>query len=117
MVCTRPDLAHAVGMVSRYMSNRGKEHWKAVKWILRNLQGTKSRGIVFERKDGADRVAGFVNSDYASDLYKRRSTPGYVFTLASEPVSWRSMSEYMAITKVSKKAVCLKGLVSELGLK
>jgi hypothetical protein len=35
MVCTRPDIAHAVGVVSRYMNNPGKEHWMAVKWILR----------------------------------------------------------------------------------
>ena len=33
MVCTRPDIAHAVGVVSRYMSNPGMEHWEAVKWI------------------------------------------------------------------------------------
>eukprot|EP00253_Pinus_taeda_P011411 PITA_11411 len=34
MVCTRPDIAHAMGVVSRYMHNTGKEHWMAVKWIL-----------------------------------------------------------------------------------
>ncbi|GAA0159778.1 hypothetical protein LIER_16482 [Lithospermum erythrorhizon] len=37
MMCTRPDIAHAVGVVSRYMSNPGREHCKAVKWILRYL--------------------------------------------------------------------------------
>ena len=35
MVCTRPDISHAVGTVSRYMHNPGKEHWQAMKWILR----------------------------------------------------------------------------------
>ena len=34
MVCTRPDIAHAVEVVSTYMSNPGKHHWEAVKWIL-----------------------------------------------------------------------------------
>ncbi|GJW07070.1 retrovirus-related pol polyprotein from transposon TNT 1-94 [Tanacetum coccineum] len=34
MVCTRPDIAHAVGVVSRFMSNPGREHWEAVKWLL-----------------------------------------------------------------------------------
>ena len=29
-VCTRPDISHAVGVVSRYMNNPGKEHWKEV---------------------------------------------------------------------------------------
>ncbi|QHO13807.1 Retrovirus-related Pol polyprotein [Arachis hypogaea] len=40
MVCTRQDIAHAVGVVSRFFSNPGKEHWQAVKWILRYFNGT-----------------------------------------------------------------------------
>ncbi|GAU50362.1 hypothetical protein TSUD_409350 [Trifolium subterraneum] len=35
MVCTRADIGHAVGVVSKFMSNPGKTHWKTVKWILR----------------------------------------------------------------------------------
>ena len=38
MVCTRPDIAHAVGVVSRFLSNPGNEHWEGVKWILRYLK-------------------------------------------------------------------------------
>ena len=34
MVCTRPDIAHAMRIISRYMSNPGMEHWSVVKWIL-----------------------------------------------------------------------------------
>ena len=45
MVCTRPDIAHAVGVVSRYMANPGKEHWEAVKWLLRYLRGTSSTSL------------------------------------------------------------------------
>ena len=40
MVCTRPDIAHAIGVVSRYMNDPGKEHWMAAKWILSCLRGT-----------------------------------------------------------------------------
>lgn len=40
MVCIRPDIAHAVGVVSRYLSNPGKELWNPVKWIFRYLKGT-----------------------------------------------------------------------------
>ena len=39
MVCTRLDITHAVGVVSKYMENPGKEHWEAVKWLLRYLRG------------------------------------------------------------------------------
>lgn len=40
MVCTRPDLSQAVSVVSRYMANPGREHWNAIKWILRYIAGT-----------------------------------------------------------------------------
>jgi hypothetical protein len=34
MVCSHPDLSHAMSLVSRYMANPVKEHWKAVQWIF-----------------------------------------------------------------------------------
>ena len=40
MVCTRLDIAHAMGVVSKYINNLGKENWMVVKWILRYLRGT-----------------------------------------------------------------------------
>ena len=42
VVCTRPDIAFVVGIVNRYMSNPRKEHWTAVKWMLKYLKGTSS---------------------------------------------------------------------------
>ena len=39
MVCSHPDLAYAI---SRYMEKPGKEHWKAVQWIIRYLGGSSS---------------------------------------------------------------------------
>ena len=42
MVCTRLDIGYAVGVVTRYMSNPGREHWVAVKWIFWYLKGTLS---------------------------------------------------------------------------
>ena len=35
MVCTRPDIAHAMEVMNRYMSRIGKHNWEAIKWILR----------------------------------------------------------------------------------
>jgi ATP-binding cassette subfamily B (MDR/TAP) protein 1 len=40
MVCSHLDLSYAMSIVSRYMSNPGKEHWRAVRWIFRFLIGT-----------------------------------------------------------------------------
>jgi hypothetical protein len=47
MVCTIPYISHAVGVVSRYMNNPGKEHWEVVKWILRYLRGTSTHALCF----------------------------------------------------------------------
>ncbi|GJZ38416.1 retrovirus-related pol polyprotein from transposon TNT 1-94 [Tanacetum coccineum] len=47
MVCTRPDIAYAVSVVSRYLANPGKNHWEAVKWILKYLWATANVGLVY----------------------------------------------------------------------
>ena len=49
MVCTRHDIAHAIGLGSKFMSNLGKEHWSAVKWILHHLKGFVDIGILFDK--------------------------------------------------------------------
>eukprot|EP00253_Pinus_taeda_P012960 PITA_12960 len=102
MVCTRPDIAHAVGVVRRYMNNRGKEHWMAVKWILRYLK------------------------DMAGYRDNRRSTTGYVFTVGGTTISWVSKiqsvvalsmteAEYVSATEASKEMIWLQRFMGELG--
>ena len=58
MVCIRLDIAHAVGIVNRFMHNLGREHWNAAQWILRYLHGTRDKCICFERSDeGIDKFS------------------------------------------------------------
>ena len=45
MVYTIPDIAHEVGVLSRFMSNPRKEHWIAVKQVFRYLRGTSDYGL------------------------------------------------------------------------
>jgi hypothetical protein len=45
MVCTRPNIAHEVGVFSRYTSKPGKENWTTVKRVYRYLHGTSSYGL------------------------------------------------------------------------
>ena len=124
MVCTRPDIAQSVSVVSKYMANPGKRHWEAVKWILRYLKGAPDVGLTFRKSEGIS-ILGYVDSDYAGDLDRRRSTTGYIFTLVGSAVSWKSTlqsivalstteAEYMAATEAVKEAIWLKGLVAEL---
>ncbi|RVW72970.1 Retrovirus-related Pol polyprotein from transposon TNT 1-94 [Vitis vinifera] len=48
-VFTRPDIAFAVGMLGRYQSNPGIDHWKAAKKVMRYLQGTKYYKLMYRR--------------------------------------------------------------------
>ncbi|KAE8731332.1 Detected protein of unknown function [Hibiscus syriacus] len=74
MVCTRPDIAHAVGAVSRYMNNPGKVRWEAVKWILRYLRGTTNKALCF--KGGDNILTGYIDADLSGNVDIRRSTTG-----------------------------------------
>jgi ATP-binding cassette subfamily B (MDR/TAP) protein 1 len=42
MACSRLDLSHALSVVSRFMVNPDREHWRAVQWIFKNLRGTSN---------------------------------------------------------------------------
>jgi hypothetical protein len=87
MVYTRPDIAHAVGFLSRYMSKLGKEHWTTVKRVFRYLCGTASYGLCYQGRLGLERVLdihGFMDANWAGDLDRRRSTSGYVFNMLEE---------------------------------
>ena len=92
MVYTRPNLAQAISVVSKFLSNSGRQHWDAVKWIFRYLKGTSDYGIMFSRKQSDPSVVGYVDADYAGDLTDRRSTTGYVFTLVEGPICWRYLT-------------------------
>eukprot|EP00253_Pinus_taeda_P007470 PITA_07470 len=119
-----PNISHAFGVVSSFMANPGEEQWRAVKWVLRYLRGTSDHCIIFNGSEGS--FCGYVDVDYAGDLDKRRSTTGYVFTLASGAISWMSKlqetvalstteAEYIVASDASKEAIWLKGLLDEIG--
>ena len=47
MIRTRSDIAHAVEVVSKFLANPGREHWSAVKGILKYLRGTSKSSLSF----------------------------------------------------------------------
>ncbi|KAH9662167.1 hypothetical protein KPL70_024758 [Citrus sinensis] len=128
MVCTRSDIAYAVSVVSRYLSCPGKVHWNAVKWIMRYLRGSSTCGLLYGKtKNEEIEVIGFVDSDFAGDLDRRKSTSGYMFVLNGCLISWKSSlqsvvalssteAEFIATTEAVKEAMWLRGLLNELWL-
>ena len=86
MVCTRPDIAHAEGVMSRFMSNTGIEHCEAVKWILRYLNASSSSALIF-RKLSWD-FKGYVDADNGDDIDNRMNTFRYVYTFGGTSICW-----------------------------
>ncbi|XP_042484605.1 secreted RxLR effector protein 161-like [Macadamia integrifolia] len=81
MTCTSPDISFAVGMLGRYVSNPGMDHWVAAKKVMRYLKRTREYMLTYRASDRLE-VIGYSDFDYAGCLDSRKSTLGYIFLLA-----------------------------------
>ena len=88
MLGTRPDLAFAVSVVSRYSSNPTEAHWSAVKRIFRYIKGTLDIQLTF--RGLLSSLTGYTDADWAGDRDTRRSPSGFVFNIGSGAISWSS---------------------------
>ncbi|GJY11206.1 retrotransposon protein, putative, ty1-copia subclass [Tanacetum coccineum] len=107
--CTRPDVAFAQNITSRFQQNLGDNHWTAVKNILKYLWNTKDMFLVYEDAD---------------DM---KSQTGYVFILNGGAIVWKSTkqsifatssidAEYIAVFDASKEAVWIRKFIFGLGV-
>ena len=123
-VCTRPDIAQAVGVLARHMAAPTVDHWNAAKGVLRYLAGTNGVGLLYGKGTG---LIGYCDSDYAGDVDTRRSTTGYAFVLHGGVISWSSKlqptvavstidSEYMAASAAVKDALWLRMLCADFDM-
>ncbi|KAE8999256.1 hypothetical protein PR002_g18510 [Phytophthora rubi] len=127
--CTRPDLAYALGQLSRFVSKPTTKHVGALKRVLRYLVGTTEYGIRYLKgpADGNAAIVlqGFCDSDWASDSETRKSTSGFVFTLASGAIAWMSRrqpiialstaeAEYVAACEATMEATAEGNILTEI---
>ncbi|XP_073219673.1 secreted RxLR effector protein 161-like [Cicer arietinum] len=88
MICSRPYLAYAVNVVSRFMTDPGALHWSALKWIMRYLNGSLTIDLKFKKTHhDKEPIKGYVDSDFAGNMDTRESISSYVFTLYGIAVS------------------------------
>ena len=91
-VCTRSDIAYIVGMLGRYLSNPGMDHWKKAKRVMWYLQRTKGYMLTYCRSNHLE-IVGYLDSDFAGCLNSRRSTSYYIFMLVRGIISWKSVKQ------------------------
>jgi hypothetical protein len=124
LTLSRPDISHAVGVLSRYMQNPKKPHLEAVRRVLRYVKGTLNEDILY-KKNGDCRLVGFCDADYAGDHDTRRSTTGYVFMLRWGAIAWCSKrqptvslstteAEYRATAMAAQESTWLIRLLKDL---
>ena len=85
-VCTRSDIVFIVGILGRYMSNPGVDHWKAAKRVMWYLKRTKYYMLAYRRSDSLE-IFGYSDFDFAGWQDSKLSTSGYVFMIAGGVIS------------------------------
>ena len=106
---TRPDIAYAVGVVSRFMHIPQVQHMEAVIRILRYLKGSPGRGILYQKNGHLDLCA-YTSADWAGDRDDRKSTSGYFTLVGGNLVTWRSKKQ--KVVALSSAEAEFRGVVN-----
>jgi hypothetical protein len=125
LVNTRPDLAYAVGYVSRFMEEPTKEHLLAVKRVLQYVVGTVHQGCFYKKKGEKLKLTGYSDNDLTRDVNILKSTTSVLYFLDDNVVSWQSYKqrvvvllsckdEYIAVAIAPCQAMWLGRLLAEI---
>ena len=119
MTQTRPDVLHAVRVLSQFSATPGTTHLELLKRILRYLKGMVHYTLIL-RQQGMNSVnlVGWTDSDWVQDPDTRQSISDFVFDVADSKVTWSSKKqptvalstvklEYMAASNTTKEAIWL----------
>ena len=124
---TRADIRYPTSVLARFSSNPGPAHWKAVKHVLRYLQGTKDHKLTYRPDDGEELFTSFTDADHGGDKCTGRSTGGYLIKFGTGAVSWSSKlqplvtlstteAEYVAAVEAGKEIIWMRQLLTEFGI-
>ncbi|GJY84293.1 hypothetical protein Tco_0497669 [Tanacetum coccineum] len=85
MTCTRPDIAFAVGKLSKYTSNPGTQHWQAIQSVLKYLKKTMDYRLKYTGYPSV--LEGYIDASWISNTEYNSSTSGWVFLLGGDAIS------------------------------
>jgi hypothetical protein len=125
VIFSHPNISFAVSQLSQFLTSPTSTHMAAAKRVLRYLKGTKDLRITYRRNSTSLEITGYSDANWAGDKNDQKSTIGYVFVIASGPVSWRSHkqttitlltmeAEYMALSDASRETIARSTLYDEL---
>jgi hypothetical protein len=126
-LATRPDLSFSVSLLARFQSNPGLSHWSALLHVIGYIKNTIDHGLTYSRNFDLSPTA-YVDADYGGCKDTRRSTSGYVFTMAGGAVTWSSKrqatvalstveAEYVAMSRCAQQMVWMQNWLNEVEIK
>lgn len=93
MICSRPNLAFAISVLNRFMSEPGEKHWATMEFLLKYLSGSTNLALVYGKHNSPNELYGYVDSDYASNKDNRKSTTAYFYTWCGNCISWKAQQQ------------------------
>lgn len=129
-IATRPDIAYTVSVLSRFNSNPGPEHWKAVKHLFGYLKGTMDYSLTYSPSPSPspskERFEVYSDADHGGNPDTGKSTSAYVIKMGTGAVSWSSKlqsivalstteAEYVSAVSAASEAIWMRQLLTELG--
>ncbi|KNZ44156.1 hypothetical protein VP01_9451g1, partial [Puccinia sorghi] len=92
---TRPDLAAAVSILSKFNQRPGMSHWREVVHCWKYLKGTLNLGLLLRPEPDKliDRINFFTDATWAEDHESRISRSGSLAFWKSCPILWNSKKQ------------------------
>ena len=125
---TRPDLAFAYSQLSKFVQYPGVKHLEAAERVLQYVRATYDQGITYFDPGSAmkNKLVGWVDSDFGSDVDSRKSMTGFLMSLNGGPISWKSSrqggvtlssseAEFVAASQAGQEVVYLRALLRGFG--
>jgi hypothetical protein len=125
-VCTRPNIAYAVGYLARFSNKFNREACRALERVMQYVYNTRSE--VLALGGTVARLVGFVDSDFAGDMESCKSTTGYIVYLGNGPIIWYSKlqtlvaqstaeAEYISFLPICKDIIWCRSLLAEMKIR
>ena len=125
---TRPNIAQAVNLCARFMSNPSYNHFKALDNIWGYLNNFKDLGLLYKNQPGSAKPINFIgysDSDWGGDYVNRKSTTGWLFIANNTIIAWNSKlqktvalssceAEYMALKETTKQSLYFRSIIRQI---
>lgn len=127
MIGSRPDIAYAVGFLSKFCEARRVVHWNTVKRVFRYLRDTAQHGLLYGRNhSNSVNLECYVDADFAGEVDSQKSTTGYVIIYCGTADIWKSSkqslvatstteAEFIAASMACREVLWARQLMRELG--